>query len=242
MTTSKPIGDGTHNTAAAAEQLAALRRSSLAQRPTVAVAHSFYRRRGKRLLDLALGIPLCLLLLPVTVLAGLAIFVTSGWPILYGSERRGQDGRRFRMWKFRTMVRDANEVLRRWEETRPDLAEEYSENFKLKVDPRLTLLGRFFRRSSLDELPQLWNVLCGQMTLVGPRPYNPKLAAHSAFEEVILSVPPGMTGPWQVQGRNTLPPPTRMGLDVKYVSEVRFTKDLKYLLRTIKTVTDLDGV
>ena len=139
------------------------------------------------------------------------------------------------------MVSDSDQVLERWKDSHPHLAEEYAKNYKLQHDPRVTPIGRVLRKSALDELPQLWNVLCGQASLVGPRPYLPTLAPYPGFERAILSVSPGVTGPWQVQGRNALPPLTRMQLDVGYASDVRLTKDLVYLLRTFKTLINRDG-
>ncbi len=212
------------------------------ERPAAAVTESFYRRRGKRLLDLALAVSMFLSLLPIMAVIGLALLMTSGWPVLYGSERLGRDGRRFRMWKFRTMVRDSDKVLQSWKHSNPHLWGEYVNNFKLEHDPRVTPIGRFLRKLTLDEVPQLWNVLCGEMSLVGPRPDLPTLAPSAAFERAILSVSPGMTGPWQVQGRSSLPPLTRMQLDVEYASDIRFTKDLGYLLGTIKILISFNGV
>ena len=140
------------------------------------------------------------------------------------------------------MFRDADLLMQRWSDSDVPLALEYAKNFKLKDDPRVTPIGRFLRKSALDELPQLWNVLLGEMSLVGPRPYLPNLAPSAEFERTILSVSPGVTGPWQVRGRNHLSPVTRMQLDVEFASDVRFSKDLGYLLRTISTLINRDGV
>ena len=205
--------------------------------------HSFYRRWGKQVLDLALGIPLVLLFLPVMAAVALAVLATSGQPVLYGSERLGRDGRRFRLWKFRTMVRDADQVLERWKESHPELAVEYARNFKLQNDPRITRIGRVLRKTALDELPQLWNVLCGEISLVGPRAYLAhELAPYPEVRDAVVSVRPGVTGPWQVEGRNKIPPLVRMRIDVEYVSDVRSTRDILYLLRTIKPLIARDGV
>ncbi len=131
----------------------------------------FYRRRGKRVLDLALGIPLALVALPIVVASAAAVLITSGRPIFYRATRIGRGGREFSMWKLRTMVPNAEQVLADWLERNPELAAEYQANFKLRDDPRVVPFGRFLRRTSLDELPQLLNVLRGDMSLVGPRPY-----------------------------------------------------------------------
>jgi lipopolysaccharide/colanic/teichoic acid biosynthesis glycosyltransferase len=212
------------------------------ERPSAAVTYSFYRRRGKRLLDIALAVPMFLSLLPIMAVIGLALLVTSGWPVLYWCERLGRDGRRFPMCKFRTMVRDSDKVLQSWKHSNPDRWGEYASNFKLQHDPRVTPFGRFLRKATLDELPQLWNVLRGEMSLVGPRPYLPTLAPSPAFERTILLVSPGMTGPWQVRGRNKLPPLTRMQLDVEYASDIRVMKDVMYLLASVKILISFNGV
>src|SRR4029078_12436460 len=105
----------------------------------------------------------------VSVGVSAARHVMSGWPIFYGSERIGLKGRRFQMWKFRTMVRDADAALEQWKQTHPERAEQLLTHWKLEADPRVTALGRFLRKSSLDELPQFWNILFGDVSLAGPR-------------------------------------------------------------------------
>ena len=129
-----------------------------------------YERFGKRLLDICLALPMVLLATPV--IAGLAILVvlTSGWPPFYSSIRIGQSGRQFRIWKLRTMVKGADTQLLSMRFESPQIEEEFSRFFKLSSDPRITPIGRFLRRTSLDELPQLWSVLKGDMSLIGPRP------------------------------------------------------------------------
>ena len=131
------------------------------------VEQSFYRRRGKRILDLALGIPLLVLALPIILVCALLTVALSGWAPFYGARRLGRGGRAFTMWKVRTMVRDADKMLLCWRETHPDLAREYDQKFKVKDDPRVTRLGRLLRRTSIDELPQLWNVVSGDMSSWG---------------------------------------------------------------------------
>ena len=213
-----------------------------AERPSVAASDSFYGRRGKRLLDLALGIPLFFLWVPVAMVLAFGILVTSGWTVLYSCERVGRGGRPFRMWKFRTMVHDADHLIQSWKDSSPQLAEEYANNFKVKHDPRVTRLGRLLRKTSLDELPQLWNVLRGEMSLVGPRPYFAReLALYPNIGPTILSVKPGMIGPWQVRGRNGLSPGARMRLDTEYAANVKLGKDLGYLILTVKPLLCWDG-
>jgi len=199
---------------------------------------SFYRRRGKRLLDMALGSLLLLGSLPLMLLVAVAVLITSGWPVLYTSERAGQGRRPFRLWKFRTMVRDADEVLERWQSSHPQLAAEYRSSFKLKDDPRVTALGRFLRKTSLDELPQLWNVLRGEMSLVGPRPVplGELREKYGAMGDQVLTVRPGLTGLWQVNGRSNTSYAERVHYDCRYAGDVSLPLDLTILWRTLPAV------
>lgn len=159
----------------------------------------------KRLFDLAIGVPLAIIALPIVAIAALVVVITSGWPPFYGARRVGLNGHEFSMWKLRTMVRDADKVLRHWQEQNPELAEEYRSNFKIKDDPRITPFGKFLRRTSIDELPQLWSVIKGDMSLVGPRPYyESELVAFPGAYDLITRVRPGLTGPWQGQQRSEM--------------------------------------
>jgi exopolysaccharide production protein ExoY len=201
----------------------------------------FYLRYGKRALDIALGTTLFLVLTPLILAVVMAVLLTSGWPVFYGSERIGLDGRRFQMWKFRTMVRDADAVFERWKETHPDRAEQLLTHWKLENDPRVTALGRFLRKSSLDELPQFWNVLRGEMSIAGPRPYLSRESLDPALAPAITSVRPGLTGPFQVCGRKGLSPQARMQLEAGYASDMSLLKDVGYMIRTAKPLWRLDG-
>lgn len=201
----------------------------------------FYQRRGKRIFDLVVGAALLLALSPLLLIVAATVLVTSGWPIFYGSERIGQDGRRFQMWKFRTMVRDADAVFERWKETHPERATHLLTHWRLEADPRVTVLGRFLRKSSLDELPQFWNVLCGEMSIAGPRPYLSREAVDPALARAITSVRPGLTGPFQVCGRKGLSPQARMQMEAAYVADVRLIKDIGYMIRTVRPLAELDG-
>ncbi len=210
--------------------------------PSHTPVRTFYGRRGKRLLDVALGALLFVVLLPVTVVVVLAVLLMSGWPVLYSAERVGQGGRSFRVWKFRTMVRGADKVLQQWMETDPNLAAEYERGFKVDDDPRVTALGRFLRRSSLDELPQLWNVIKGDMSLVGPRPIvEAEVAKYGDHSGVLLSVRPGLTGRWQVNGRNHVEYPERMWVELDYCRSVGLLGDMAILVRTLITPLRYNG-
>jgi exopolysaccharide production protein ExoY len=192
--------------------------------------------RGKRALDLAVaigGFPVALL---VGAVIALLVKVTSRGPVFFVQERVGLAGRRFRMIKFRTMLDGAEDRLRR----DPQLWDEYVRNgYKLpaSVDNRVTPIGRFLRRSSLDELPQLVNVLTGHMSLVGPRPVVPdELANYGDRPDVYLGVKPGLTGWWQVNGRSGVGYPERVELDRYYAESWTLWLDIRILFRTPLTL------
>ena len=204
---------------------------------------SFYRRTGKRMLDLALSVPLLLAALPLIAVLVLAIVVSSGWQAFYPSTRLGKNGKHFHMWKLRTMIKDAEILPETWREVNPKIAAVYFQNFKLRDDPRVTRLGRFLRRTSLDELPQLWNVIRGDMSLVAPRPIVPaEIAKYEHCESLLLSQPPGVTGAWQVSGRNDIDYPERSLIDLGYVESLTLRGDLVLLARTIFTLTKINGL
>lgn len=207
-----------------------------------ATSTSSYTALWKRIVDVAIGIPLLIAALPIIAAAALAVAVTSRGPIFYKTRRLGQDGHEFTMWKIRSMVKDADAVLAAWRISNPTLAAEYEANFKLKNDPRITTVGRFIRRTSIDELPQFWNVVRGDMSLVGPRPYyRSELEPHPGAFESIIKVRPGVTGPWQVAGRNSLTPVERMFIDRTYVNTCCFRTDFELLLKTVGTLLKPNG-
>ena len=196
----------------------------------------------KRVLDLAATLALGLFSLPVLALVAVAVKLDSPGPVFFAQTRIGKGGRKFRAWKFRTMVRDAEEVLERYLLEHPELREEWLQDQKLRRDPRVTRVGRFLRRTSLDELPQLWNVLRGEMSLVGPRPivdaevprYGPRFALYA-------QVLPGITGLWQVSGRNDTTYEERVELDSYYVRNWSPWLDLYILARTVWVVLTARG-
>jgi lipopolysaccharide/colanic/teichoic acid biosynthesis glycosyltransferase len=184
------------------------------------------------LLVLGLGSPLYLAL-------ALLVKLTSRGSVFYVQQRIGRDYRPFGCIKFRTMRRDADRVLSRILSESPDLQEEFRNDFKLKNDPRITRLGRFLRRSSLDELPQFVNVLRGEMSVVGPRPIvRQEISRYGPFMEEVLAVRPGLTGLWQVSGRNNLSYDERVALDRRYASQRNFRMDLAIIFRTLGVVFD----
>jgi lipopolysaccharide/colanic/teichoic acid biosynthesis glycosyltransferase len=208
---------------------------------TERIAHGFYLRYGKRALDVVLGTLLLIIVLPLVALVAAAVLVTSGRPVFYRSARLGMDGNEFQMWKFRTMTRDADAVFDRWKETHPALAEEMETRWKVHRDPRVTPLGGFLRRSSLDELPQFLNVLRGEMSIVGPRPYLSRESLDPMLLRSIVAVRPGLTGPFQVQGRNAFSPIERQKLEATYWRGVSLLSDAAYMLQTARPLLRLDG-
>jgi exopolysaccharide production protein ExoY len=184
----------------------------------------------KRLVDISLAIVALAGLLWLIVAVALVVKITSRGPVLYAQMRVGRDGRLFRCWKFRTMVANADA----WLAERPNIRQEFEKNFKLANDPRVTRVGQVLRSSSIDELPQLWNIIRGDMSLVGPRPVLPveleRMYGSSA--PILLSVLPGLTGLWQVCGRSTLTYAERMRLDLAYVRQRSVLFDLQIIART----------
>jgi lipopolysaccharide/colanic/teichoic acid biosynthesis glycosyltransferase len=179
-------------------------------------------------------------LAPFFIVASAAIIIDSGWPPLYTQERVGLLGRRFRMWKFRTMRRGAHELrstlLSRNEAPFPV--------FKLHDDPRVTRVGRILRRSSLDELPQLWNVVRGDMSLVGPRPPLPEeVAEYDAYAFQRLAARPGLTGTWQIERRrrDDISFEEWVSMDLAYLDGWRVQDDVRLLLRTLGAVARMTG-
>ncbi|QQA42709.1 sugar transferase [Pelagovum pacificum] len=203
-------------------------------------AGSVYRRVGKRCLDLVLVALSAPLSVPLILLLA-AIVRLDGGPGFYRHRRVGRNGREFACCKIRTMVPNADAVLRRHLED-PALAEEWARSRKLRVDPRITRIGYWLRRSSLDELPQLFNVLRGDMSLVGPRPVvHEELARYGAARGAYLSVVPGLTGLWQVSGRNDLSYRDRIALDRLYAERLSFALDLRLIFRTVHAVVSGSG-
>ncbi|WP_448208694.1 sugar transferase [Azospirillum sp. sgz302134] len=195
----------------------------------------------KRALDIVLSLGLILASLPLMVIVALCIPLDGG-PAVYRHTRLGRDRRPFGCLKFRTMVMNGDEVLRRHLEANPEAAEEWAQTQKLKDDPRVTRIGRFLRATSLDELPQFFNVLRGDMTLVGPRPVTEsELARYGVHAADYLRVRPGITGLWQVSGRSTLSYEERVRLDVEYVRNWSLFQDIKIIFMTAYVVFGRHG-
>lgn len=197
---------------------------------------------AKRTFDIAAATCILLMLAPLFLFTAVAVWITSGAPILYGHERIGLGGRRFRCWKFRTMCADATEVLHRHLETDEAARVEWAATRKLRNDPRITRFGRVLREYSVDELPQLLNVIRGDMSLVGPRPVVEEELAHYGPEaEAYCSARPGITGLWQVSGRSDTGYRRRVELDAEYVRSWSLGCDLRILLLTVPAVIGARG-
>ena len=195
----------------------------------------------KRLFDILISSCLLLLLLPLFGYLVYKIRRTDG-DAFFGHQRIGVSGASFPCYKFRTMVTNSAEVLEQLLRENPIMREEWEREFKLKNDPRITSIGHFLRRTSLDELPQLWNVLRGDMSLVGPRPVvEVELEKYGDDVDYYLYVKPGMTGLWQVSGRNDVDYETRVALDAWYVRNWSLWNDLVILIKTVRVVLQKDG-
>jgi Undecaprenyl-phosphate galactose phosphotransferase WbaP len=191
----------------------------------------------KRFIDLAAGLALGVALSPLLTALWILVRLTSPGAGFYCQTRIGRAGRTFNVWKFRTMVAGADQALFDYLEEHPDLREEWALTQKLKNDPRNTPIGRFLRKASLDELPQLWNVLRGDMSLVGPRPIvDNETKNYGGDYAYYLQVRPGVTGLWQVSGRNNTSYPERVAFDRFYVRNWSVWLDIYILARTVKTV------
>lgn len=196
----------------------------------------------KWLLDKALAVIAFVLLSPLFVLLPLLIKFTSRGPVFYRQNRLGRHGKPIRVWKFRSMYEDADARLAKILADKPALAEEWSRNFKLAHDPRITPLGRFLRKTSLDELPQLFNVFAGDMALIGPRPIvRDEVKYYGDAYKVFSSVRPGVTGLWQVSGRSDTDYARRVSLDVHYVLNWSPWMDVWILVRTVYAVLLMRG-
>jgi exopolysaccharide production protein ExoY len=213
--------------------LADLRSGSLASmatpRPT--------GRAAKRVVDIVLALSGILLLAPLFVICFLATAFTSPGPALFRHRRVGFDGKHFDCLKFRTMVTDAPDRLRRFLESSPEAAAEWATNRKLRHDPRVTAIGSILRKSSLDELPQLFNVLRGEMSIVGPRPVtDEELERYSSSVGAYLACRPGITGLWQVSGRSSTTYSKRVACDTFYARNWSMYLDAKIVIVTLPSV------
>lgn len=188
----------------------------------------------KRIIDVCGGLVGVIALIPLTIIIYIAnIIAKDKGPVFYSQQRIGKDGKIFKMYKYRSMIVGADEILERYLEENEEAKKEYKEYKKLKNDPRVTKFGEFLRKTSLDEFPQFINVLKGEMSLVGPRPYMPKeIEDMGTYYKYIIKHKPGITGLWQISGRSELSFTDRLDLDMKYHYRKTVKNDIKILLIT----------
>ena len=191
----------------------------------------------KRLFDIIFSLFVLFLLSPVYLCLATIIAVSSPGPIFYVQQRIGKDFKPFRCIKFRTMVDNADEILETMIAKSPQMRQEFTESYKLKQDPRITGIGKFLRLTSMDEFPQFWNVLKGDMSVVGPRPLVPEeLHKYGHRINTVLTIKPGITGLWQVSGRNNIPYPQRVLIDVYYATSRNWLLDVWIVIKTIGVI------
>ena len=198
----------------------------------------------KRLVDIVAGIVGIILLIPLTIIVELirVIKKENQGPLFYEQLRIGKNGKQSRMYKFRSMCMNADETLKEYLEKNPEAKKEYRKYKKLKDDPRVTKVGKVLRETSLDEFPQLINVLLGNMSLVGPRPYLPREQKDMGeYYTSIIKVKPGITGPWQIAGRSKISFEDRLKMDLEYANNCTLKNDIKILWKTFTKVLDKDG-
>ncbi|MFN3698979.1 MAG: sugar transferase, partial [Dictyoglomus sp.] len=187
----------------------------------------------KEIIDILLGTLGLIVFSPLFLIISILIKLDSKGPVFYKHLRVGRHGRPFYLWKFRTMYKDADKILDRY----PELKREFEKEFKLKNDPRITKIGRFLRKFSLDEIPQIFNILKGEMSIVGPRPVTFKeLEKYGSYADEILRVKPGLTGLWQVSGRSDVDYSQRVKFDLYYIQNWSVLLDIKIILKTIPSV------
>ena len=197
----------------------------------------------KRSIDIVGALCGITLLLPITIGIWVANLVTKNkGPIFYNTERIGKDGKPFKMYKFRSMVVGADEILKEYLKQNEEAHEEYKKYKKLKHDPRITKVGEFIRKTSLDEFPQFINVLKGEMSLVGPRPYLPREKEDMEDHyQAIIKCKPGLTGFWQISGRSNTTFEDRLQMDTTFSYTKNLKTDAKILLKTVKNVASKEG-
>lgn len=216
--------------------------SSRSQRFSSEPSELFRYKVVKRGVDIALMVVSLPVVLLVLAVVALLVKLSSPGPVFYSHRRIRRGGTFFSMWKFRTMCVNSADVLEEYLARHPEARAEWNRTHKLRDDPRVTPVGRFLRRYSLDELPQLWNVASGEMSLVGPRPIvAAEVEKYGDCFDCYCSVVPGLTGLWQVSGRSELSYDERVALDCEYVARWSLTKDAMILMKTLSSVVNQDG-
>ena len=193
----------------------------------------------KRIMDVVLSSIGLIVLLPVFAIIALAIKIESKGPVFFKHTRIGKNGKIIKIYKFRSMVENAEELIKKFT---PEQMKEYKENYKLTNDPRITKIGKVIRKTSLDELPQLINIIKGDLSIIGPRPVvQDELEKYGANAEKFLSVTPGLTGYWAANGRSCTTYEQRMEMELFYVDNLSFKMDMKVFFKTILSVIKREG-
>lgn len=201
----------------------------------------------KRVIDIIGALVGCIILLPLTLGIGIAnIIAKDNGPVFYAHKRMGKNGKEFKMYKFRTMCNNACDMVKNEEVMRQfftdEQIEEWKENFKLEDDPRITKVGRFLRKTSLDEVPQVINILKGELSIIGPRPViGEELEKYGEDKGKFLSITPGLTGYWAANGRSDTDYDDRMKMELYYVDNISFKLDVKIFFKTILSVLRREG-
>ena len=205
---------------------------------TISVEKNNYIRI-KRILDCILATIALILLSPIYLIIAIAVKIDSKGPAFFKHTRIGKNGKTIKIYKYRTMVTNAEELIKKFT---PEQMKEYKENFKLENDPRITKVGKFLRKTSLDELPQLLNIIQGDLALIGPRPVvKSELEKYGENTGKFLSVTPGLTGNWAASGRSNTTYEERMKMELWYVDNISFITDVKIFFKTIIAVIKKEG-
>ena len=188
----------------------------------------------KRFIDIIIGTIGLIVCIPIFIIIGIAIKIDSKGPVFFKHKRIGKHGKKLEIYKFRTMIKNAEEAMKNFTE---EQKKEFAENFKLENDPRVTRVGKILRKTSLDELPQIINILKGEMSIIGPRPVvRSELEKYGSNQDKFLSVAPGLTGNWAANGRSDVSYEERMALELYYVNNRSLILDMKIFFKTIGSV------
>lgn len=203
------------------------------------IQNNIYSKYVKRAIDIIISFIGLIVLSPIFLVIGILIKIESKGPVFFLHERIGKNGKKIKIYKFRTMVKNAEELFQKF--TLEQL-NEFEKNFKLQNDPRVTKIGRMLRKSSIDELPQLLNVLKGELSLIGPRPViKEELEKYKNNKEKFLSITPGLTGNWAANGRSCTSYEERMNMELYYIDNISFKLDIKIFFKTLQTVLKREG-
>lgn len=193
----------------------------------------------KRLFDIVFSLVAIILLSPLILIISIAVKVTSEGPVIFAHKRVGKGGKTISIYKFRSMVVNAEELIKKFT---PEQKAEFEKNFKLDNDPRITKIGNFLRKTSLDELPQLFNILKGDISIIGPRPVTEaETQMYGNYRDMFLSVRPGLTGYWAASGRSTISYKRRMAMEIYYIKNRSVGLDIKIFFKTIISVFKGEG-